>query len=618
MKRLAVSLFAVVAAMPAQAHAQDIELAEIVISALRTAADRLRTGVSISVVDEADLAAARDASVAETLARLPGVSVAQSGPFGSASALRVRGADGRYLAVFVDGIKVSDPSGVQVTFDWGNLMTSDISRVEVLRGSQSALWGGSAVGGVINITTRTATEDGLHQTVTAEGGSYGSAKLSYGLTQKTDRSEIALTATRLHTRGFSAFDGGTEDDGADATRLSFSSRYKLSDTLTLGGALFWQDTTQDYDGYTPAYVLGDLIGYSQNRRETGARVFAELAAGATLHLFEVSVLDVTRSFDEAGSLSSYGGKRLGFGWQGTTELSPTLSFVYGADWSRESADYTNLPGGSAATTTYGAFAQAIWAPSNALDISATLRADHNSGFGTFPTGRLAVAWHLTDSTTLHAAYATGFRAPSIDERFGDYPGFFPFIGNPDLQPEDSTSYELGVEQAFASGASLSATLFQLDVDNLITYQFGAPSTLLNLPGVSTRKGLEVAAALPVNDAVSLGLAYTYTDGRRPDGARLQQVPYHQLALTLDADLSDRLSAGLALTHVAGRIDNDANTFAPVVMPDYTVLAAQVSYDLNDATEVYLKLDNLTDEDYQQVNGYATAGRSVYLGLQAKF
>jgi len=327
---------------------------------------------------------------------------------------------------------------------------------------------------------------------------------------------------------------------------------------------------------------------------------------------------VTRSFDEAGSLSSYGGKRLGFGWQGTTELSPTLSFVYGADWSRESADYTNLPGGSAATTTYGAFAQAIWAPSNALDISATLRADHNSGFGTFPTGRLAIAWHLTDSTTLHAAYATGFRAPSIDERFGDYPGFFPFIGNPDLQPEDSTSYELGVEQAFASGASLSATLFQLDVDNLITYQFGAPSTLLNLPGVSTRKGLEVAAALPVNDAVSLGLAYTYTDGRRPDGARLQQVPYHQLALTLDADLSDRLSAGLALTHVAGRIDNDANTFAPVVMPDYTVLAAQVSYDLNDATEVYLKLDNLTDEDYQQVNGYATAGRSVYLGLQAKF
>ena len=613
---LAVSLFTLLAAMPAQA--QDIELAEIVVSALRTAAERLRTGVSVSVVDGEDLAAARSTTIAETLARLPGVSVSQSGPFGNASNLRVRGADGRYLAVFVDGIKVSDPSGVQVTFDWGNLMTADIGRVEVLRGSQSALWGGSAVGGVINITTRAAVEAGLHQSVTAEGGSYGTAKLSYGLTQKDDRMELAFTATHLRTDGFSAFDGGTEKDGAEATRLSFSSRYQLSDTLALGGAAFWQDTTQDYDGYTPAFVLGDLIGYSQTRREAGARVFAELSLGQTEHLFELTALDVTRSYDQAGSIDSYGGKRLTFGWQGTTEVSPEVTLVYGADWSRETAEYTNLPGGSAATEIYGAFAELLWAPSDSFDLSAALRSDRNSGFGSFTTGRLALSWRPADGTTLRAAYATGFRAPSIDERFGDYPGFFPFVGNPALQPEDSTSYELGVEQAFAGGASLSATLFRLDVDNLITYQFGAPSTLVNIPGVSTRRGAEIAGTLPVSEAVTLGLAYSYTEGRRPDGSRLLQVPYHQLSLTLDADLSDRLSAGLGLTHVAGRLDNDANTFSPVAMPDYTVLNTQVSYDLNDATELYLKVENLLDEDYQQVNGYAAAGRSVYLGLQAKF
>ncbi|MFZ1469851.1 MAG: TonB-dependent receptor plug domain-containing protein, partial [Paracoccaceae bacterium] len=109
MKRLAVSLIAILAALPAQA--QDIELSEIVISALRTAVERIRTGVSVSVVDQADLDAARDTSLANTLARLPGVSVTQSGPIGSTSTLRVRGADGKYLAVFVDGIKLSDPSG---------------------------------------------------------------------------------------------------------------------------------------------------------------------------------------------------------------------------------------------------------------------------------------------------------------------------------------------------------------------------------------------------------------------------------------------------------------------------------------------------------------------------
>jgi vitamin B12 transporter len=156
------------------------------------------------------------------------------------------------------------------------------------------------------------------------------------------------------------------------------------------------------------------------------------------------------------------------------------------------------------------------------------------------------------------------------------------------------------------------------VDNLITYQFGAPSTLVNLPGVSTRQGVELAGSLPVSDAVVLGLSYTYTDGRRPDGTRLVQVPYHDLALTIDADLSDRLSGGLTLLHVAGRRDNDANSFAPKDMPDYTVLNAKLNYDLNPTTALYLKVENILDEKYQMVDGYAASGRAVYVGLEASF
>ncbi|MFZ1470878.1 MAG: TonB-dependent receptor, partial [Paracoccaceae bacterium] len=570
---------------------------------------------------------------------LPGVSVTQSGPIGSTSTLRVRGADGKYLAVFVDGIKLSDPSGTSVSFDWGSLMTGDIALVEVLRGSQSALWGGSAVGGVINITTRAGIEDGLHQSVTAEGGSYGTGKLSYGLTQKDDRMELAFTATRLHTEGFSAFDGGTERDGADATRLSFSARYKVSDSLTLGGAAFWQDTDQDYDGYidtnadTYPDTLTDLPN-TQARSEKGARIFAEFEGGSSTHLFELSALDIERTLVDENGTNTFGGSRLTLGYTGNFSLSDNLSLVYGLDWSRETATYGNLPSGKASTEIAGAFAQLLWAPSDVFDLSATLRADHNSDFGTFSTGRLALAWRPAEGTTMRATYATGFRAPSLDERFGDYPSLY-FTGNSALVQEESESLEFGIEQTFSNGATVSLTAFQLNVDNLVsghcfdlndggtpadlTDDFcNIPYSLMNLPGVSTRKGVEIAASLPVSDAVTFGLAYTYTDGRRPDDSRLTQVPFHQLSLTLDADLSDRLTAGLALTHVAGRMDNDANTFLPVAMPDYTVLAARVSYDLNDTTEAYLKLDNLLDEDYQQVNGYAAAGRSVYLGIQAKF
>ena len=615
MKRLSISVIALIAAQPL--FAQDIVLDEIVVTPNRVATAQGKTGVSVSVVADADLNKRRDQSLATTLAALPGVSFTQQGPYGSQSNLRVRGADGRYLAVFVDGIRVSDPAAPTVSYDFGGLMTGDIGRIEVLRGSQSALWGGSAVGGVINITTRAAMEAGTHQKASVEAGSFGTAKLSYGLTQKDDRMEMSFNLSHLHTDGYSAFQGGAERDGAQASRLSFSARYQVNDTLALGGAILAQETAVDYDGYV-AFALADVVGNTQTRRELGARVFAELALGATDHLFEMSVFDAKRSNLQAGTTDTFSGRRLTFGYQGTTTVSEGLKFVYGVDWNKENAKYTNLPAGQASNETLGAFGQVLWSPTADLDLSATLRVDHNSGFGDFPTGRLAAAWRPSEGTTIRAAIATGFRAPSIDERFGDYPGFFPFVGNPLLEPEESLSYELGIAHDYASGASVSATLFQLEVDNLISYKFGALSTLENLPGASVRKGVELAATLPVSDTVTAGLAYTYTDARRPNGTRLAQVALHDLTLSLDADLSDRLSAGVQLNHMGGRVDNDPNTFVLGPMPDFTVLNAAVTYDLTDTAEAYLKIENLTDERYQQINGYAASGRAIYVGVSAKF
>ncbi len=603
-------------APPAAAQDSATYLGEIVLSALRTAADRLSTGVSVSILTEEDLERDRSEKLADTLARLPGLSFSQTGPVGSNSALRVRGLDGRYLAVYVDGIRVSDASGTTVSFDFGSLLSSDIGRVEVLRGSHSALWGGSAVGGVINISTRAALENGTRQFAEVEGGSYGTGRLGWGLTHKDDRMETALTVTRFHTDGFSASDAGDEADGADIARLSFSTRYKVSDVLDVGGAFFVQDNRTEYD---PSSTT-DGAGYDLDSRDIGARVFAELETGNTVHSFDVTAYDIRRTYTEPGDVNSYKGKRLTFGWQGVTTVSDALSFVYGADWSRETAEYTNLPSGSADTTIYGAFGQVIWSPSDSFDLSATLRADHDSSFGTFPTGRIALAWSPMENTTLHASVGRGFRAPSIDERFGDYP--FPgsdFIGNPDLEPEKSWSYEIGVEQQLTNGGSLSATAFRIEIDNLVTYAWDPVlSTLENVPGESVSQGLELAAKLPVSDRVALGLAYTYTDARRPNGDRLARVPLNLLTLSLDAQVSDRLSLGLTAVHSAGMKDNDPATFSLVDAPDYTVFNAQANYRMTDSMDAYLRIENLTDEDYTTTLGYNASGRAVYLGLRAKF
>jgi vitamin B12 transporter len=331
-------------------------------------------------------------------------------------------------------------------------------------------------------------------------------------------------------------------------------------------------------------------------------------------VFDLTSYRVARDYDQGGALSSFDGSRLTFGWQATTTVSDALTLVYGLDTMQEKARYSNLPAGVADTRLSGAFVQALWAPSAALDVSATLRMDHNATFGSFGTGRLALAYRPADGWTLRAAAATGYRAPSIDERFGDYPGAFPFVGNPDLVPETSKSYELGVERAFANGATVSVTAFRLGVDDLVTYQFGAPSTLINVPGESVRQGVEMGASLPVTDRITLGAAYTYTDAARPDGTRLGLVARNAVSLTLDAQVTDVLAMGLTVQHASGRLDD----FAAAEMPDYTVLGASVTYDLTDKAQAVLRVENLLDEDYQLTSGYAAAGRSVYAGLRASF
>lgn len=616
MRLSGISLFALaMAALPAAA--QDFVLDDIVVSANRLETEARRTGAAVTVLGAADLARTGATTLADALARTPGVSVSQQGPVGNAANLRIRGADKRYIAVFVDGIRVTDPTLTETSFDFGGLLVGDVGRVEILRGSQSALWGGSAVGGVVNITTRKAMADGFAQEAEVEGGSFGTIHGRYTLTNRTERSETALTFSHLRTDGFSAAAAGTEKDGAEVTRLSFSTRYQATDALAIGVSAFHQKLRQDYDGGFP---LGDRANV-QRRTETGARVFAEWQAGRTQHVFDVTQYRVARVMNEAGAISRFTGQRTGASWTATTELSDRLTFVYGAETMLERARYTALPAGTARTRISGAFAQALWRPSDRLDVSASLRRDHNSTFGGFTTGRLALAFQLDGSTTLRAAAATGFRAPSIDERFGNYPGSS-FVGNPALTPEKSQSFEIGVERRFAGGASVGVTLFALNVDNLITYQ-GCPTwpcapgvfaTMANVPGISKRRGLEFAASVPLSDRVTLGAAYTYTEARRANGARLGLVPRHDLALSLDAALDDRTRLSVGVKHQSGRL----NDFAFAAMPDYTVVDIGLSRDLGNGAEAWVKVGNLFDKSYQTSEGYAAPGRSVFIGLRKAF
>ncbi len=597
----------------APAAAQVIELDEIVVSPTLTPLSPTRTGVSVGLLSGADIAAPGPDQIGERLARLPGVSFTQNGPAGSAAALRIRGADGRYIAVFQDGVRIDDPSATTSFFNFGILPGAGIGRVELLRGSQSALWGGSAVGGVVTLSTPMPEGDGTRQEARIEGGSHGTFSGAYSFTRRGERADTGFSVTHLRSDGFSAASAGTEADGIEATRFSFSTRYRLTDAVTLGASAFYQHTRQEYDGLGPTFAPADADNV-QTRSEGGGRLFAEVAAGRTLHSFEATAYVIGRAFNQAGAVNRFDASRIGLAWRANTEIGPAFALVYGADFAEERAYYPNLPRGSATGGTTGGFVQALWAPTDRVDVSAAARVDMNSTFGTFATGRLAVAWRPDDATVLRAAVATGYRPPSLDERFGNYPGTFPFVGNPALRPETSLSYELGVERSLAGGARLSATLFRLEVDNLVTYQFGTPATLANVPGVSVRQGLELAGALPLGPNATLGLTYAWTDAVRPNGARLGLVPRHDLRATFDARLGERIGLGLSVQHVADRLDE----FGATPAADYTVASASLRYDLGADAEAWLRVENLFDTRYEVVPGYGTGGRTIHVGLRKRF
>jgi vitamin B12 transporter len=610
----------------APASAQVVDLGRItVFSYGLTPVEAQSTGANVTVVTEAELAAAGDVQLSSFLGRLPGVSVVQTGPVGTVSDVRIRGAHPRYTVVYIDGVRVNDPASANAAFAFGTLTTADIGRVEILRGSQSARFGSAAVGGVINITTRGATEPGTSQRVFMEAGSYRTLNLGYGFAQASERGELAFNASRLQTRGFSAADeaeGATEPDGFRATRLSFSGRHRVTDALTLGVSAFAQRSRGEYDGFGFNPVLGDFgpvdADNVERRREFGGRVFAEYELGVHRHVFDLTGYRLNRqddfvNFMDVPQIDDFRGRRLGASYIGSSPVGDALTLNYGVDFERERVRIERDDGAvseiAVSERRRGIYGEALFRPTEALDLSAILRHDRHSVFGGRTTGRAGIAWHAAPGLTLRAAASTGYRVPSIPERFGAF-------GNPALEPEESRSAEIGADYAFGTGARLSGTLFHLEARNEIT--FNPVSFVSENLERTRRRGLELEFATPLGARSEIGAAYTYTDAvitAGPDaGLRIGRVPRHDLALTASTEFAPRWHAQGVLHYVADRLDRTG----AMPMPSYTVVNARVSYAVTERADLFLRVDNLFDRQYQTVAGFGTPGRSYYAGVAARF
>ncbi len=608
-------------------------VAELIVTATRSpqAADRI--GASVTVLSTADIEAAQSPDVIELLNDVPGVSYTRNGGVGAVSGVNIRGAESSHTVLLIDGVKMNDPTAPQGAANFGNLLVGDVARIEVLRGAQSTLWGSQAIGGVINIVTREPA-DGFQATLDAEGGSRGTAYVRAGLGGATERLSWRIAGSRYRTDGVSAFAAGSEDDGYENTGLSGRLRLTLTDAVSAEVRAVWSDGKADTDGFAgddASYgTTEELVVYTGlNVALLDGRLKNRLAFGYTetdrkAHQPSDPVAPIT--FEGVGEIRRRE-------YQGVLAVTEDWTATFGLESEqaemRQRAPWTFDPNPPFTTGKVGVdsvYGQVQGQVLPGLTITAGLRHDDHDTYGGHTLGSLAGAWSLNEGATiLRASFGQGFRAPGLYELYSEY-------GNTALSPEEFNSWDLGVEQRLGEDAVVSATYFRREADNEIRFYscaFGSTEPLCNPNGVfrfgyydniqeTQAQGLELAGRAEAGP-LTLSGAYTWTQAENAsglnDGNQLPRRPEHMANVSASWRWSDAVTTTAAIRYVGEAFNNDANT---VVMDDYTLVDLRASWRLNDTVELYGRVENLFDEDYETARGYGTPGQGAFVGVRARF
>ncbi len=457
------------------------------------------------------------------------------------------------------------------------------------------------MGGVVNIVTARGGA-GREASVEVEAGSFDTRRAALRLATRAGRADLAFSLSHIETDGISAADENDGNDEADAfehTQLTFSAAWQLSDALRVGMSGFRTEGEAEFDGTFPVLADGSLDDVSEIG-STGARVFAELSTGGIDHTFAVNRYRIDRTLKSDGFTSDFAGDRTVFAYTGAARLGEATTLAFGFEHTDESYESTFDAG---TQTTWGVFAELIGQIGPGAELALALRRDAHSDFDDVVSGRAALAFDLDDATRLRLAAATGFRAPSLYERFAAFG-----VGNPDLEPETSRSLEFGLERQWSRGR-VEATLFFLEIDELIQY---VDPGYVQVDGATRSRGVELVGEADLSDRLSLFGNLTYTEARDARDRRLDRTPRVDILMGLDAALTDRLEARATLRHVADTVDLGHP------LDDYTVADLRLAYAFSDQAEAYLRVENLFDEEYQTARGYGTPDRAIFAGVRASF
>ncbi len=619
----------VLAALPALCRAAEAdELQIIVITATRIPTPLLQVASSITVVTAADIEARQERTFADVLKDIPGLNVVQTGGPGGETSVFMRGTNSNHTKVFIDGIDVSDPSNATGAFDFGQLLTQDIERVEVLRGPQSGLYGSDAIGGVINIITRSGNGPAQF-TGAAEGGTFDTFNQAGTVSGSDEAFHYSASVAHFHAGATPVtpldllLPGEARiDDYDDNLTLTTKLGYDVTPDFDLGLAarytdIHLRDTGEDY------LVALPFTGYPAPEQTSADTV--EYATRLTAHLKSFDgvleqTLGLAYTHDRTDTVEPQTppalntGERRKADWQGDVKFDPTETLVLGAEYERDEIDQpitADVHIGSA----YGELQSQIgdhWF--SALNV----RNDDNSRFGDKTTWRFAPGWVLTETDTkLHASVGTGFKAPTLSELYQSFPAFF-FFANPNLKPESSTGWDAGIEQAVVHDVlRVGVTYYYNRIRDLITTDVTG-TTWANV-GRATTDGIESFIAYQPLRELTLRVDYTYTQAE--DDVLEQPLlrrPKHRGSFVATWQATRAWQWNLDVLAVGNWVDVSRDGLTSgLSAPGYTTVNLATSYDLTPRVALFARVDNLLDRHYENPIGFLQPSIGVYAGLKVR-
>ncbi len=570
---------------------------EIIVTAVGIPAPLDHIGASIDVIDADEIAQSGKLYIQELIAQKAGVSFYQQGGAGTVSNVFLRGLRSYYVGVELDGMRITSPTQPQQMANWSYLSTSGLEQIEILRGSHSVLYGSEAIGGVIRM--QSAIGGARETRVGLEAGTNVTRKLDVYSKGRYKNTDYGVGLYSFSTKGISAADaadGNSEQDGHENTSVNGRIHTDINDRLGLALSVRVSDGESEYDSAFPELADDDSV---QNLKTRQARL--SLIYEDEVFHHEVSLGRYEDEREETYGL--YEGTRNIAESRSTYSITDNLQMAAGLYSEDTHYIYTDDAYDAMQNAAY-LMVQNDWA--NRLWTTFALRHDQHEQFNAFTSYRATARAAFMPQLSMRASLGTGFRAPSLYELFDD------FAGNEDLHPEESMSADIGFILTPLQNITLDIGAFYTEIDHLIIYDDVESFTYKQSNLNNEAHGAEVKIDWARGHYMSMMANYTYTDAHQ-EGARAPRRPRHQLGVAGYYKLGQAINLGADITAIYDVIDTDG---AP--LDNYVLMGGKLDYHVDEAVIFTLRIENISDADYQTARGYGTPGRAVYIGLKAAY